>query len=260
MDGGICSQMVQYLCGRYFMDAGINVLFDLRFFVENGKDWDGKFERKFELVEMFPSLPFSALTMRQSNFYRRWFSYGHNGSVLPNPQMIKRTTYFEGYYSLPQSIDFRLMVSNVFNLQTMCEMPTHIPQNNDGINCAVHVRRGDLANRNLGGYEMVSDGYFFSAINDVVKRYGNVMLYFFSDEPEYVLCNICPNVQQPYKMMQGNKAYVDLALVAECDVVIGSQGSFGTMAARLNGKSDLYIPSPETEQGFMIKNFSKEVF
>lgn len=260
MDGGICSQMVQYLGGYLYKDASVEILYDVRFFSENGKDWDGKFERRFELTEMFPSLPFARLSMRQSNFYRSFFSYGQSGSVYPEPKSIKRTIYLGGYYHLPQTCDFKSMIFDCFNLHAASEIPAHIISNPNGINCAVHIRRGDLANRNLGGYEMVSDEYFFKAIDDVVEKYKNVKFFFFSDEPEYVLENICPRIRQHYHLMQGNKAWVDLALIAECDVVIASQGSFGTMAARLNGHSDLYVPSPESVLGFEIKNFSKEVF
>lgn len=71
MDGGICSQMVQYLCGRIYKDVPVDVCYDTRFFIENGKDMDGKFERKLEFQEMFPTLPFATISMRQSNFYRR---------------------------------------------------------------------------------------------------------------------------------------------------------------------------------------------
>lgn len=269
MDGGICSQMHQYLCGQTYREASVNVVYDTLWFVESGKDLDGRFERKLELQEMFPELPFHTLTIRQSKFYRYCFSWREKGPVLPAPQSIKRNTYLAGWYHLYPiypAEKFKNLFLSCFGKNRQFDIPMHIPQVAGGTNCAVHVRRGDLVNRSAAFYEAnpwyipLPEEYFFNTIQYVKGHYPNVQFYFFSDEMDWVENNLCSQIDAPCHLVCGNKAYVDLALIAECDVVIGSHGSFGKMGARLNGHSDVLIPSSESPTGFEIKNFSKGVF
>lgn len=266
MDGGICSQIHQYLCGQTYRNASVDVVYDTLWFERSGKDLDGRFERKLELQEMFPELPFHTLTSRQSKFYRYCYSWREKGPVLPAPQSIKRNTYLAGWYHLYPTEEYKILILSCFGKNRQSDIPMHIPQDAGWTNCAVHVRRGDLVNRSAEFYEAnpwykpLPEEYFFNTIQYVKGRYPNVQFYFFSDEMDWVEKNLCPQIDVPYHLVCGNKAYVDLALIAECDVVIGSHGSFGVMGARLNGHSDVLIPSSESPLGFEIKNFSKGVF
>ncbi len=56
MDGGVCSQMHQYLLGRIFENGGHKVLYDLSFYEEWGTDMDYQFVRNFDLLKAFPYL------------------------------------------------------------------------------------------------------------------------------------------------------------------------------------------------------------
>ena len=47
MDGGVCSQMHQYLLGHLFGQKGYRVEYDLTFFKEWGSDMDYHFVRNF---------------------------------------------------------------------------------------------------------------------------------------------------------------------------------------------------------------------
>lgn len=267
MDGGICSQMHVYLCGECYRRASLEVLYDTTWFKKCGKDMDGRFDRKMELLEMFPNLPFVTVSQKQSKYYRSFFSVKNINGQLPDPQTVRQTIYLGGYYHLYPTIEYKNLFNECFDKKIRCAT-SHIilSSPNDGTNCAVHVRRGDLVNKDEAfykanpWYKQIPDAYFFETIKFVSRHYPNAHYYFFSDEPDWVEKNIIPNVDAPCELIQGNKAYEDLLLISECDVVIASQGSFGTTAARLNGHSDLYIPAPETELGFEIKNFSKEVF
>lgn len=159
---------------------------------------------------------------------------------------------------MPTDCDFKSLIQE-FKLN-MRHDSKHLPKNEGGINCAVHVRRGDLANRETECYKSVQKDYFITAMNYVVENYINVHFCFFSDELDWVQENLCHLVNVPYNMIRGNKAWEDLALVSECDVVIASQGSFGTMGARLNGSSDLIVPDVFDPNGFIIRNFSVDCF
>lgn len=266
MDGGICSQLHVYLCGELYRRARLEVLFDVYWFEKDGKDLDGKFDRNLELGKLFPNLSFKAIKRRKAWFYRNFFSVTNQQGLLPEPNSIRRTTYLGGFYHLYPTDEFKAMFQHCFGMKHYFDILVHIPQSADGTSCAVHIRRGDLANRDAAfyatnpWYKPLPDKYFFDTIQYVSEHYKNVCFYLFSDELDWVEMNLCPKITAPYQLMRGNKAFEDLALLSECDMVISSQGSFGKMGARLNGSSDVIIPAPETEQGFVIKNFSKEVF
>lgn len=262
MDGGICSQMHVYLCGELYRRSKMDVSYDVYWFEKNGKDLDGKFDRRLEFGEVFPDLPFKSLKGRKAWFYRKFFSVPNQQGLLPEPGSIRKTTYLGGFYHLHPTDEFKVMFQHCFGKRHHFDIPVHIPQFADGTSCAVHIRRGDLANRDAAfyaanpWYKPLPDKYFFDAIQYVSEHYKNVCFYLFSEELDWVEMNLCPYITVPYQLMRGNKAFEDLALLSECDVVIGSQGSFGKMGARLNGSSDVLIPAPETELGFVIKNFS----
>lgn len=252
MDGGICSQMSMYLHGQYFKDVA-EVLYDTTWFELCGKDLDGRFERILELKELFPTLEFKTVTLKRKRFYKMFYSFTRKDGYLPEPRAIKRTTYFGGYFDMKQE-DIKELFSLCYSKEKMKIPSVNLPGNQSpgekGTNVAVHVRRGDLANREDQWYKKVPDSYFFNAVDYVKEHFENVRLFLFSDEPDWVEEYLCPHFPAiPYHIIRGNKAYEDLYLISLCDVVIASQGSFGVWGARLNGYSTLIKPSGESRSG-----------
>lgn len=252
VDGGICSQMSMYLRGQYFKDVA-EVLYDTTWFELNGKDLDGRFDRILELKELFPALEFKTVTLKRKRFYKMFYSFPRTSGYLPKPGAIKRTTYFGGYFDMEPK-DIKELFALCYNKETMKLPDVHLPGNQSsgekGTNVAVHVRRGDLANREDQWYKKVPDSYFLNAVDYVKDHFKSVRLFLFSDEPEWVEENLCPHFKtSPYHIIRGNKAYEDLFLISLCDVVIASQGSFGVWGARLNGHSTLIKPSGESKSG-----------
>lgn len=253
MDGGICSQMSMYLKGQYFMDVA-DVLYDTTWFELNGKDLDGRFDRKLELTEMFPKLQFNTINRKESRFYKMFYSYPLVDGFLPSPNKIWMTTYFGGYFDLNHE-DLNRLFSLFFNTDSLKDFDVHlpgIPFFEEETKVAVHVRRGDLADREDQWYKKVPSSYFFNAINYVKDYFPDGHLFFFSDEPDWVEEFLCPSITLPYNVIRGNRACEDLYLISLCDVVIASQGSFGLWGARLNGHSTLIRPSDDPNKGFSI--------
>ena len=83
MDGGICSQMHQYLLGQYYAKQGYHVAFDLGWYQRNGMDNDRRFERIFEFTQMWPTLPFEIASPGKIAFYSRQFHVKRNGMHFP---------------------------------------------------------------------------------------------------------------------------------------------------------------------------------
>jgi len=252
MDGGICSQMLMYLNGQYYRNVA-EVIYDTTWFEVYGKDLDGRFDRKQELTEMFPSLRFFTVDRKKSRFYKLFYSYSKIDGYLPLPDSIKRTTYFGGYYDMKPE-DLEKLFACYFSANKVRALSIQLPDNQslEGVTkVAVHIRRGDLAEREDRWYKKVPSSYFLNAISYVESLFPRCCLFFFSDEPEWVIANICPYVSRaPFHVIKGNKAFEDLYLISLCDVVIASQGSFGPCGARINGHSTLIKPSSDSSGGF----------
>lgn len=234
MDGGICSQMLMYIQGQYYTEAGYEVYYDLHWFEICGKDQFGMHSRIFELTEMWPNLEFKVCSGLQRKWYLLFFSAQRtNGDWLPAPNEIKHSLYLSGYWDL-QSEAYTLIWEKCFKLHSSA-VPAGIDYNisfEDTI--GIHVRRGDLAKGDNPIYGGVTDGYFLRAIEFCNEKFKPTKYLFFSDEPDWVEQNICNHLEQPYEIMRGNKAWEDLWLLAQCPVIVASQGSFGRVAAKLN--------------------------
>ena len=71
VDGGICSQMHQYLLGRYYAEQGFRVSYDIGWYARNGKDNNGIHSRIFEFRELWPELPMEIASSSRVAFYSR---------------------------------------------------------------------------------------------------------------------------------------------------------------------------------------------
>ncbi len=249
MDGGIASQMLMYLEGQYYARQAI-VLYDTSWYKRCGKDMDGRFDRIFELVEMFPHIEFRSINSTKRRFYKSFFKYSAAKGFLP--RKINRTTYFDGYFELPPT-EFDRLFSMCFRRENLSRIARSIPSTPNVKNVAVHVRRGDLANRESRWYKAVPLTYFINALNYVKGAYENIIVWLFSDEPDWVEKYLCPRIDVPANIVRGNKAYEDLILISECDIVIASQGSFGSWGGQLNGNCILITPSSSLPVGFAVQ-------
>lgn len=241
VDGGICSQMHQYLLGRYYAEQGFRVSYSIGWYARNGKDNDGIHSRIFEFPELWPSLPMEIAPTNQAFFYARVFPVTRDGMHFPLP--ITPPKYLHGYYFFDDEKAYGEIFRRYYTLQGMAPLDK-LPLVEDwsGTKCAVHVRRGDLAKMNDAFYGKVTVDYFRKAMEYVKQQYENVKFFFFSDEIEWVEENLQEFYRDwPHQLVRGNRAFEDLNLMAHCDCFIASQGSAGKTAAMMNGKGLLIV-------------------
>lgn len=241
MDGGICSQMHQYLIGQVFAERGVKVGYELSFFEKGGMDVDHKHPRAFELEEMFPDIHVERFGTFENWFYRMFLPYASERQLLPDGQ---GPFYLTGYYQVDNLL-FAEQFKRLFCHVRMAEL-TNNPIASSGMkglhSCAIHVRRGDLARGDNPWYGGVSDDYFFRAIAYVEEHHPHTKFFFFSDEMEYVENNLVPKLSVDFELVIGpRKAYEDLMLIAQCDTIIASQGNFGKYAAMFQEESLLIL-------------------
>lgn len=243
IDGGVCSQMNQYLLGYLYMRRGFRVEFDMTFFEKWGTDMNFQFVRNFDLTKAFPALQVHAVEPHVLRRYRKCYSYMGNlypvysddMSFLDRPAPL----YLCGYYHLPPALrlnTFRTLyrvdpeVLDAENVAVYHE----IVQRKDSV--AVHVRRGDLKVEIEAYGKPASDNYFQRAVDLMRERLETPYFYFFSDEPDWVRDTLIPQLGlgdacRVVDINGSDRGYMDLMLIAACRHQITSKGTLGKFGA-----------------------------
>ena len=256
IDGGICSQMFQFLVAQVCAKTGEIVGYDLDWYRTNGMDGNKKYARVFELEEMFPEIKIQKYVKLTIWFYKIFLLYSSDDHILPNRGGNSvAPIYLGGYYDMDDEV-FAKSFKYFFCDNKAVNIPYELVVSNvDQLKCAVHVRRGDLVGVDSKDYLFVSDEYFFKAIDYVKSNYKNIKFFFFSDEIKYVKDNIVPNLDVEYEIIDGNhKAYEDLLLISTCDVVISSQGSYGKFASMFNEDTLLIMQDDRFAHKWLVRH------
>lgn len=253
LDGGVCSQMHQYLLGQYYVDKGYRVRFDMSFYKDWGSDLNFQFARNFDLLKAFPSLSLQeASKTAVSVYHKKYYYYGNSSRrELTDFSFLERTPpiYLGGYYVLPAG----LWLSSFHRLyrltpgvldepnERLCDELRHTSNT-----IAVHVRRGDLKEVVFGYGQPASMEYFHKAICFFGEKLATPCFYFFSDEPDWVQREIIPHLPTSYiyKVVNINgsdKGYMDLYLMANCQHQITSKGTMGKYSALFLDNPQKYV-------------------
>ena len=254
VDGGIFSQIRKYLIGQIYAQQGISVGYDLSWYKGKSMDVDNKYPRYYEIEQMFQGLKLNTFGSLTTYFYRTFLSYSFSFSEVPPISSHEiAPIYLGGYPNMSYDILYSQFRKSLLGLKLSNVSKKITKENEKQLNCAVHVRRGDLAKGDNVWYGGVTDDYFFRAINYVTRHNTSVKFIFFSDEMEYVKSNLLPKINVDYELIEGNKAFEDLILISSCDIVIASQGSFGKMGAIMNEKSLLILQNDKYAERYLTR-------
>ena len=242
VDGGICSQInfiaYGWAVGK-MLGGNVKVKYDLTWFRENGKDFNGRFERNWDFPAAFPDMPIEVATEDEIEATKRCRAI--DLAEIASLEDVSAPAYLGGYpkgcFSLPGC---RKLFSGNFRPALDANSAAVADEIAKGPSCAVHVRRGDLCEFSIAYGQPCSNEYFAKAIRIVKGLEPHARFYFFSDEPDYVRNTLLPALPSGLdcKIVQGNgsdKGYMDLALIAKCGYVISSIGSLGVYGAFLGG-------------------------
>jgi len=112
---------------------------------------------------------------------------------------------------------------------------------------SLHVRRGDyLSKDNLSTFARCSGDYYNAAVAYVAERVDPIVIYVFTDDPEWVRNNL--NFNHPMIISdqnQGELAYEDLRLMLACRHNIIANSSFSWWGAWLNPNPNKIVVAPE---------------
>ena len=253
-DGGISSQIYQYIWGQMLMDAGYPVKYDYTFYDDDGKDMNGQFDRSYVLDKLCYLDRVVVAPRYQAKYYRKHYLNPLNQS--PNPSMVMNLhhswtipQYLGNYYTcnddeyldcLKKYVKFRpieeILDQNSYNLY------------NKIITCesvGVHIRRGDMV-QSTSQWTTPTINYFVQTIQS--EEFKGKEFFLFSDELDWVEENLLPLLpNEKITLMKQNtseKGYVDLYLLSRCKHQIASQGSFGVLGFALNPNPDKILMFP----------------
>ena len=185
VDGGICSQMHQYLLGEIFKRRNINVEYDLTFYKYFGKDINGNHGRLFDLENAFPNIKLKRASERKIALYKKLYPY-----IGKYPQdysldwcNIKAPKIMLGYYADPNYL-YTQFYKEIFKVD-----PYILDTQNQNLynqiikqnSIAVHVRRGDLSTYVEAYGHPVTLEYFINSISFFHHKFDDAYFYFFSD-------------------------------------------------------------------------------
>ncbi|KAK3103586.1 hypothetical protein FSP39_020359 [Pinctada imbricata] len=124
----------------------------------------------------------------------------------------------------------------------------------DVIFIAIHIRRGDMVNNGFG-YQVATGDY----IKRAVKYFSNITNRIFvvcSNDLNWGRNNIPGDEKVEY--VTGNPREVDFAILASCDHIITTVGSFSWWAGFLNKGTVLYFKWPAKEGSRLRHAYSKD--
>lgn len=273
MDGGVCSQMHQYLLGTLYLKKGFSVCYDLTFYKEWGLDINNEYVRNFDILKAFPYLKLKKASDVEINMYKKKYYYGGNDGAIRTTDIsflsLKPPVYLGGYYHFPSKEwletfkSLYRMVDGV--LDNINEVKCHeIGAHVDSV--GVHVRRGDLKDEVSSYGVPASLDYFINAVKFFRKKLREPYFYFFSDEPQWVKENLLPKLDikdysEVVDINGSDRGYMDLYLLAHCKHQITTKGTLGKFGALLTDSPDKYVVlyNDETQQYWRML-FERPVF
>ena len=188
-----------------------------------------------------------------SVYKRKFYNEGNNTTErVDDFSFLEKVPplYLGGYYHLPADIWLPAFRS-IFRLcpEILDDANARVCDEIRLVSCsvAVHVRRGDLKVEMYDYGKPASFDYFKKAVSYFQERKSAPYFYFFSDEPEWVINELAPQLQLTEKDCKtidingSDKGYMDLYLMAYCKHQITSKGTLGKYSALLGDNPEKYV-------------------
>lgn len=268
-DGGISSQMYQYMWGQYLIEKGYRVKYDLSFYDNNPRDMDGIFDRSYTLDKLCVINDIEKAPKWQIEYYKKHFLNPKNqfphSNIMSIDEQWEAPKYLGNYYSCEPS-EYIAMFRKYIHIKDINEV---LDEDNRGIymritNCesvGVHIRRGDMINDKTNRWIEPELSYFVNTMSSA--EFNKMHFFLFSDEIDWIKERLIPLIDGivEYTVVENNgsdKGYIDLLLLSSCKHQIASQGSFGVVAFVLNRNPDKILMIPEGSRKMVRERLAGE--
>ena len=255
---GFVDQLYCYTLGcsiEAFYDK--KVIYDISWYNMYGKDGAGKYNRNFELLNIFNDLSFKIATDNEILIAKQFLV---DASNYKNVNIINlfRNIQNEIFY-LDNGFGLKMMglsFNEIFDLDKY--IFPKLDNDNKKIyedikNCkhsvACHVRRNDYLLVNHRLYNL-DENYFIKAIEKINKQIRQKLkIYFFSDDMDWVKEKLIPLVKDKYDYLavdinDNDKGYFDFYLISNCKYQIASEGRFCETAHIFNKYQNKILITP----------------
>ncbi|XP_061187174.1 galactoside alpha-(1,2)-fucosyltransferase 2-like, partial [Saccostrea echinata] len=167
--------------------------------------------------------------------------------------------YFEkAKESIKRQFTFKpKIVSSVKNVTADILRRFNVTSRNDVVLVGLHIRRGDMTMKNTYGHEVATPEYLYKAV-DHFNNYLNVIYVVCSTDLTWIKANMPKNAAKVYFNTPNAYPENDLALIASCDHVIITVGTFGWWGAWLSGGHVTFYKWPAREGTILRQGFSED--
>lgn len=256
--GGFTDQLYLYRFG-YSIEKlyGKKVLYDISWYNYNGKDDIGKYNRNFEILNIFEDFHFKVATDNEIEIAKIFYVNGLDYKNIDITDIVKNRKIIylnidNAWYPKIKKLDF----NEIFDLDKYI-LPKLDNDNKkiyeDIKNCkhsvACHVRRNDYLLVNHRLYNL-DENYFIKAIEKINKQIRQKLkIYFFSDDMDWVKEKLIPLVKDKYDYLavdinDNDKGYFDFYLISNCKYQIASEGRFCETAHIFNKYQNKILITP----------------
>ena len=256
--GGFIDQLYLYRFG-YSIEKLYNrkVLYDISFYNNYGKDDIGKYNRNFELSNIFNDFYFKTATENEIEIARNFYINGLEYKNIDITDIIQNSKiiYLNSYNAWRPKIK-KLDFNEVFDLDKYI-LPK-LDNDNKSVyedikNCkhsvACHVRRNDYLVVDYRRYDL-NEVYFIKAIEKISEQIKEKLkIYFFSDDMDWVKNKLIPLIKDKYDYMavdinDNDRGYFDFYLISNCKYQIASEGRFCEKAHIFNKYKNKILITP----------------
>ncbi|TKZ36078.1 alpha-1,2-fucosyltransferase [Brachyspira catarrhinii] len=246
---------------------GKKVLYDISWYNRSGKDETGKYNRNFELLNIFDDFTFKLANKNEVEIAKKFFIDGHEYDGIDISNIIENSKFlYLNVFSLWKSYTKKLDFNEVFDLDKYI-LPKLDSDNKriyeDIKNCkhslACHIRRNDYLVVDYRWFNL-NEEYFIKAIEKINKKVkGKLKIYFFSDDMDWVKSKLIPLIKDKYDYMavdinDNDKGYFDFYLISNCKYQIASEGGFCRTAHIFNKYKNKILINPSDIDEKYIRN------
>lgn len=254
MDGGIASQLYQYVCGQVLIDRGYAVQYDCLFYEDNGMDLLQQHPREYALEKVCDVQRMQMADRKLVEYYKscclNQANQPPNPNTVPLEQDWKMPLYMGNYYQAAPE-NYVEYFRRYIRLKAPEQVLDSRRQQVFARICAedsvgVHVRRGDMML--LTGDRTPTERYFRKALSH--PAVAGKKFFIFSDDMPWVKERLLPLIPDvAYELVEDEepgKDYMDFYLLCHCKSQIISQGAFGYIAFLVNPHPGKCILLPDT--------------
>jgi len=274
--GGLGNQMFQYACGKAVAyRLGAKFLLDLSWF---------KIGNRIFILDDFPNIHQSLKTNKRNSSWRpsifqkimrrlriNTISYINdpNFSYWSGINNIKSSAHLSGYW---QDENYFSDITHIIRQQYIfpdfsCLEAENIAKKIKSSSCSVsiHIRRGDYVENDKTNqfHGICTLEYYEKALQLISDKYnGDLQLYFFSDDPDWIKNNFntqgYPSVIVDIPQHK-NAPYHDMHLMSLCQHHIIANSSFSWWGAWLSGGNGMVIAPRRWFVEKTMKDFNPSV-